>query len=378
VNAKIKILYCLQAIGSGGVERRRLSLAKLLPKEKYEIKVICTQVQNEFYKEFEAVGVEIIPVGLLKKTFDFTIHKKVQKVIDEFRPDIIHGAVFEGVTMALMNGFIKRVPIIVLEETSDPINRSWRANLLLKVYSLFADKFVGVSQASCNYLKDAAKIKPSKIKLINNGVKKPRVVADIEIRELKEQLGISNNTFVIGSVGRMVSDANKRFSDLIKAVSLLIKKGYEIKLILVGDGKERPGYESLAKELKVENEVIFTSYQNDVAKYYNIMNAFSLVSAHESFGLVLAEAMLHKLPVVATRVGGMQYIVDDKETGFLVEKFNVSEIADRLEQLYLNKDLQTSLGVKGYTKAINRYTEEQYVSEVEKMYVHLLRSKNIL
>ncbi|KGO89378.1 glycosyltransferase [Flavobacterium suncheonense] len=370
---KIKVLHCLETLGAGGVERRRLSIVKLLPKDRFEVKIVCTQLQNQLYKEFEDLGVEIIVVGKLKHPFDFSVHQKVQKVIGDFRPDIIHGAVFEGISMAAISGFLKRVPHIILEETSDPIHRNWKANLLLRLFSMVSDKVIGVSQATCDYLEHKAKVNPDKIQLINNGVRAPRRVSEAEQVALKASLNITNEDFIVGSVGRMIDDSNKRFSDLIKAVSLLVKKKYKVKLLLVGDGKERKNYEKLANELNISEHVIFTKYQEDVAKYYSVMDVFSLVSANESFGLVLAEAMYSKLPVVATRVGGMQYVVDDKNTGILVDKFDVSSITNALAWFYENPEKLKEYGEKGYKRVVEEFAEEVYVGKIEALYKQLVK-----
>ena len=375
---KIRVLHCLQTIGSGGVERRRLSLAKLLDQEKYILKIICTTVDGSFYKEFEKHGVEILPVGILKNPFQLSIHNKVSSIIDEFQPHIIHGAVFEGVTMAAINGFFKRVPIIILEETSDPITRSWKANYLLKAFSMVADKVIGVSPAATKYLTEKAKVSKQKVKLINNGVAVPRIVTEQETNDLLRKIGVLPQEVIIGSVGRMVQDEHKRFSDLIKAFELLIKKGVNAKLILIGDGPELDVYKELAASFDISENIIFTGYISDVAMYYSIFDIFALVSAYESFGLVLAEAMLHKLPIVATRVGGMKYIVKNKKTGFLVERFNVKEITEKLDCLINNEQLRKNFGNAGYVRALENYTEETYVKKVESLYMHLAKKKNLI
>ena len=169
----IRVLHIIDTIMSGGVERRRLSLAKLLDSEQFELKIICTNAVGSFPEEFKKYGVEVIDIGDLISFINVKQHKKVMKVIDDFKPHIIHGAVFEGVTMASINGFLKRVPIIILEETSDPQNRRWKGHLLMKLLTLPADKVIGVSQASTNYLTEKLKISKEKVKLINNGVALP-------------------------------------------------------------------------------------------------------------------------------------------------------------------------------------------------------------
>lgn len=373
----IRVLNIIDAMASGGVERRRLSLAKLLDKSKFELKIICSHFSGPFPDEIRNHGVEIISVGDLNAVLDYKQHKKVMKIIDEFKPHIIHGAVFEGVTMAAINGFLKRVPIVLLEETSDPQNRSWKGNMLMKILSFTADKVIGVSPAATEYLKNKLHIPTNKIVLITNGVVVPNAIPNSITQKLREDYNIHPDDVVIGSVGRMSSDAHKRFSDLIKAFALLVQKEHKVKLILVGDGHIKVDYIQLVAELQIQDHVIFAGYQNEIGHYYALFDVFCLVSAYEAFGLVLPEAMFHKLPVVATRVGGMQYIVDDTKTGFLVDKFDVTAIAEKLEALYLNADLRTTLGTNGYNKAMTNYTEQRYVNDVTTLYLEMIDKNQV-
>lgn len=372
---KIKILHIQETIGSGGVERRRLSLAKHLDKNLFEQKFICTNASGNILEEIRAEGFDVIPIGRLKSPFDWKQHKKVQKIIDEYQPHIIHGAVFEGVTMAAINGWWKKVPVIIIEETSDPQNRSWRANLLMKLFAALADKVIGVSEGVTEeYLKGKLGLSATKAITINNGVALPRAISAQEINETKKKWGIGENDFVVGSTGRMNQDSHKRFSDLVNAFALF-SKGKNTKLLLVGDGQERKGYEEQTKKLGISDKVVFAGYQADVTLFYQMMDVFALVSAREAFGLVLAEAMLNHLPVIATQVGGMKYIVSDKDTGFLVEPKNVVEITEKMEKLYQNPELRKEMGNKGYERGMKKYTEKSYVERVEQLYENVMNIK---
>ena len=160
---------------------------------------------------------------------------------------------------------------------------------------------------------------------------------------------------------------------MIKAFALFSKDKEDVKLLLVGGNTEfLKKYRDLAYELDVTNKIIFTEYQENVTLFYKLMNVFSLVSAYEAFGLVLAEAMLNKLAIIATRVGGMKYIVNDGETGILVQAKNVAEIAAAFEKLYSDEEMREYMGERGYHKAIIEFTEEVYVKKIENLYNDLV------
>src|SRR5690606_355284 len=110
----------------------------------------------------------------------------------------------------------------------------------------FADKVIGVSEAVTEeYLKGELHLPVNKVVLVNNGVASPREISELELKEANQKWGIAENDFVIGSTGRMLQDGHKRFSDLIKAFALFTKDKTNIKLLLVGDGPEKEGYEKL-------------------------------------------------------------------------------------------------------------------------------------
>ena len=165
------MLHCLKTIGSGGVEQLRLLLAKYLESEIYEQAVVCTWSVGALPSQLDALECKVFTAGSLNHPFDIKTHMKVLKVIKEFEPHIIHGAVFDGVTIASICRSLSRVPIIIGEKISDPETRSLKANLLLKALSLFGHKMIGVLPSVYNYLISTAKINEEKVILINNGVK---------------------------------------------------------------------------------------------------------------------------------------------------------------------------------------------------------------
>lgn len=368
----IRVLHIMSTVTGGGVERRRLSLAKAFKGSNFQMKLAGTFKGGAIAEQIEENGVEIIEVGDFNGPFHWEKHRKIQKIIDEFQPHIIHGAVFEGVTMAAINGFIKKVPVVILEETSDPQNRSARADFLLRIFSWAADRFIAIAPNVADYLRDRAKVSPKKVITINNGVEIPRAVSDQEIQDLKAEYAIKESDFVVGTVGRLFND-HKKITDILEAVKQLDLP--HLKLLIVGGGRDEQLLRDKTRELGIEEQVIFTGYQYDTAPFYELMNVFCIASQREGFGLVAAEAMLHHLPVLATQVGGLQNVVVNGETGFLVPPNTPPKLAEKIHYFYHHPEVVTTMGEAGYQRAIQNYTEERYVKEVEDLYIRLIEEK---
>ncbi len=365
---RIRVLHVVETIKSGGVENRRLTLANLLDKDFFEQKIVCTRAIGQLPVKLAEAGMEVIPIGQFKGPLHIKGYLKLLRIIKQYRPHIIHGAVFEGVTLAAVAGTLGRVPVVILEETSDPQNRAYKASLLLRLMAVFAKAVVAVSPSVEEYLFNKANIPAHKIKLINNGISFPPQPEEAVVAQAKKMAGINDDDFVIGSVGRL-RDYHKRFSNLILAVAILKQRGISnIKLLIVGDGDDRALLEALAVNLGVEGKIVFTGYASNTSVYYAMMNVFAIASFMEAFGLVAAEAMYFKLPVVATAVGGLKDIVLHQQTGLLVNKEAPGQMAAALELLYRDPAIRHAYGAAGYQRVLKEYSAQAYVKNVTALY----------
>lgn len=367
--SEIRVLHCLVKVGSGGVEQRRLSLARGLDSSIYNQRLICTQTQGGLPASFDEAGCPIDDVGRLDGIFDLKRYRSTLRIVREFRPHIIHGAVFEGVALASLCGRFGRVPVVIGEETSDPRNRRWKGHLLARLLAGLTDHCVGVSPSAGRYLTDTIHVPASKVSVINNGVEMPELPSRERLAELRAELGIDDSDFVIGSVGRMV-DEQKRFGDLIQAISRLADIPH-VKLLLLGDGRQRSRLEQLAVKLGVRGRVIFAGYQFVVGHFLGLMDVFALVSEREAFGLVNAEAMRCSLPVVATRVGGIPDVVRHNETGLLVDPRDIEAMVRAFRRMIADPELSMSMGAAGKLRADREFSAESYIRRVDNLYQRL-------
>ena len=348
-----------------------MTLVRGLDKGKYHHKIICTWAGGPVAEALQAEGVELIAVGSFSHPFEWRKHQKVLEVIRTFKPNIIHGAIFEGMTMAAVGGTLGRVPIIVLEETSEPSTRTQKAIWLQRLFIRMADRIIGISPTVVNYLRSKVKAPSEKVILINNGVSEG---AEASIGISRDDFGIAKDDLVIGSVGRVYNEV-KRFSDILEAIKQIGNP--KIKFLLLGVGPDLEMLKKAAKDLGIVGQFLPVGFHADPIPFYRVMDVFCLPSAHEGFGLAAVEAMFQRLPVIASKVGGLQDIVINGETGFLIPPFDPSAIAAKIQVLIDDPKLKETMGIGGRTRALENYTADRYCREVENLYLELLKINGI-
>lgn len=170
------------------------------------------------------------------------------------------------------------------------------------------------------------------------------------------------NTKNLISVGRLVPE--KDFPLLINIMENIHKKDPEIKLDIIGDGLERKNLEQLIKTKNLNSCIKITGFlpQTEIAKYYHDSSLFVLTSKTEAFGLVLTEAMSYGLPCLAlARASGARAQIG-KDTGFLLNSENPTEIADKIISLLNNKNLLLEKQ-KNLNSKINNYSPESILKD---------------
>ncbi|KAE9854485.1 glycosyltransferase, partial [Escherichia coli] len=120
-----------------------------------------------------------------------------------------------------------------------------------------------------------------------------------------------------------------------------------------------------AKELGIENNVIFTGFQNTPFDYLATFDAFILASKSEGLPRVVLEAMLLKIPVIGSQVTGTAELIDHESTGLLFPWSDVSQLAQHLNNIWANADLRARLAAAAYQNVCHTYAIENYVSGVE-------------
>ena len=193
--------------------------------------------------------------------------------------------------------------------------------------------------------------------------------------DYRQLYGIPDDAFVVGWVGRMTGV--KDTDAVLEIVAATRKRGVPAVLCMVGDGPDRERLEQTAHDLGIARSTYFVGYQEDVAGYYRLFDAFLLPSVNEGTPVSAIEALASGTPVVATRVGGIPDVVTEGVDGFLVESADTDAAAERLAELARAPELRARMGEAGSTNARERYSVERLVDDVDRLYRELLAAKGV-
>lgn len=263
---------------------------------------------------------------------------------DGHKIDVIHAHSFYLAGAAATRiGKKYDIPAVVTEHSSAIISKSLAPQKveLLKETVENCDEFIcvgnGLRKAVIEYTQTSRQIS-----VIPNMVDKR-----FTYKEVKR-----SDTFYFVSVGNLIQ--SKRFDLTIRAFAATFKGENQIRLTIVGDGLLKEELKSLAKELGVEKQVFFTGRldRNSVVHELQKSNVFVLASDYETFGVVYIESLACGIPVIGTRNGGADDIIDD-DNGILVDTDNMQQLADAMS--YLHRNI-----AKYDTKYLAKRCEEQY------------------
>jgi len=224
------------------------------------------------------------------------------------------------------------------------------------------DYFFSCSNFNANQIFEYCKIKPLTLPYgINTELFKP-LNPDISLRQ---GLKIGDNEIVIITACRLVGWKGIQYS--IRGIGLLIKKGYNIKYLIIGDGEDRERLKTIAKDLGISESVYFLGdiKNSELPRYYSIAHAAVFPSiANETFGISIAEAMSCGIPVVSTKIGGIPEVVADG-TGFLVQPEDEDALAESIEKIITNSELKENLGCSGRKWVIENFNWDKIVEKFE-------------
>ena len=368
IRQPVKVLHLMQGLEVGGLEYMVVSLLKGLNSTRYQRFICCYDTSGELAKSLNGdIGIHLLK---RRQGIDYTYPFKLAALLKRESIQILHlhnsTALFYGV----IAGKIARVPIVVYTEHARDVFPNIKVRISDKLLSLFTDKVIVVSDYLKKNLIEYEWFNPSKIMTIYNGVDETKFKIESNTGEIRDRLGLSAASKIIGIVARL--DPIKNHKSAIKAIRLIVERFSNAVLLIVGDGPLRGELEHFVRQCKLEKHVVFLGTRTDVHQLLSIMDIFILCSTSEGMPVTLLEAMAAGRPIVATDVGGVSEVIEHGKNGLLIEPNSHELLADAILDLLTNKEKAQRMGLSARNKFESNFTLSAMIKKYEDVYASLL------
>lgn len=327
---------------------------------------------NSFIDTARAWGIplHVIPE---RRRFDPGVLTHIRALCSRIQPHLIQTHNVKSHSLLKASGVPRKVPWIAFHHGYTSTTKTMLLYNQLDRWSLrSARRVVTVCRAFTPQL-TACGVPESRIRILHNSVTPFAPVAGETLTALRQEFALPPGITVLLCIGRF--SAEKGQLDLLHALAHLQRAAAPPwKLLLVGDGPDRPALEALVRQYGLQEQVCFAQFRSDPAPLFSLADIFVLPSHSEGSSNVLLEAMAGGLPVVATHVGGNPEIVEQGVTALLPPARHPAELATALQTVLQDSALRQRMGHAAQVHAAAAFSPDRYRRTLLDIYREVLRS----
>jgi glycosyltransferase involved in cell wall biosynthesis len=384
---KIKVLRIINRFNIGGPTYNATFLTRFLSDEFETLLIggLPEKGESDSLHILEEYGVEPILLPEMKRKPNFFSDRKalkrIKEIIFEFKPDIVHTHASKAGALGRKAALDMNVPVII-HTFHGHVFHSYFGKVKTELYKFIERKLaqkstgiIAISDLQKKELVNTYKITTeNKVTVIPLGFDLQKFNQNLpeKRKNIREKFGIAGDQVAVAIIGRLAPIKNH--SLFLETVALL-QKETEKKLVffIVGDGELRDDIAQKVSELsKIGIDIRMTSWIIDINEFNAGMDIICLSSNNEGTPVSIIEAQASQVPVVSTNVGGVQNVMIDNVTGYIVPKNNARIFADKLLVLIENEVLRNEMGQKGWAFVKERFHFERLVKDMEHYYKELL------
>lgn len=304
--------------------------------------------------------------GSLRKVSYLLELKRLKKVIREINPDIVHA--HYASSYGFLGALSGKKPFVLSVWGTDVFSFPKQSFFHRKLFEYTLSKADAIFSTS-RFMADETQLYTNKNILITPfGV-------DLQIFHPSDK--DERDVLRIGILKSISPNYGQEY--LIRAFAIVCEELHEKKLELVicGDGMDLDAMKNLVITLGIEDKVQFMGYvmNEKIHEVHKTLDIEVYPSLHESFGVSVVESMACGNPVIASRVGGLQYLFKDVESGFLVPPAEIQPIVESLKKLILNKELREKMSISARKSAVEEYDITKNADVMIKEYERLKSQK---
>jgi glycosyltransferase involved in cell wall biosynthesis len=335
--------------------------------------VLCFPTQpSDEVAEFLQLPNLVIEVVESPTNLDVKATRDLITILRHYRPEILHLHFigFVGLLPWVARLFsVKK--IFFTDHSSRPTGYIpkpallWK-QLLVRLINWPITKVICVSQYGYRCMTGLNLLPKDRYELIYNGVDLARVVQDASrATEFLQRFAIPDGRCVVVQVSWIIPE--KGIPDLLEAARHVLLKQPNVQFVIVGEGPYRKDYMEQANEMGLSKNLTWTGLVKDPfgEGVYDAADIVCQLSHWEEvFGWMIAEAMAYQKPIVATRVGGIPELVSDSQSGFLVERSDVSAAAEKIILLSEKPELRRQMGLAGSQITKEKFALKRNVAQL--------------
>lgn len=363
----VGVLLLVREPHFGGCERDMARLAIHIDRARFTPHVGCFRPEGLQRPAIEAAGVPIVqfPVPSFKSWAAVKAAGQLRDYLRQHKIAVVHPFDVPTDIWAVPAARWAGAPVIVSSQLSFRSLDGYSASHLraLRLTDRWADHWMANSHAVKHHLIEDEGLPEDRISVHHNGV---------DTRSFYPAERAVSGEPVIGTVG--VLRPEKRIERLIQAFARMRERA---RLVIVGDGPEKPRLQALAAELGLDSgRCVFEPVTNDPASWLRRFDIFCLTSSIESFPNALLEAMACGCAVTAAAVGGVPELVGDGDNGLLFPAGDIAALTVHLDRLAGDGALRRRLA-ENAARSAAEHTVDRYCRGIEKIYTLYLRRKEI-
>jgi len=341
MQSKIKILHVTYDMHIGGTEEVIYQLCKHTDEARFENSILC--IEGAVGPIGNKLAHDGIDFHVLHRVpgFDTSLIKEIGNLIKSNDINVVHCHQYTPYVYGVLAAVFTKAKVVFTEHGRfHPDSYSWKRRM---IYEWFRN---------------------NSIEVIYNGIEPKNPSFDASLRE---KLEIQKADLVFGTITRF--DTIKNLPLMVKAFAELQKKHPSTRLLLVGDGDEKPQIEQLVAELKVTEHVIFTGFQTDTEKYMSLIDVYVLSSFSEGTSMTLLEAMAATKCCIVTKVGGNVEIIENHSNGLVIESDNIQQLTQAMKSVVKDASFRERLGAQASDTFATRFTQQIMINRYMAVYL---------
>ncbi len=360
----MKIAHVLSSFEVGGQEKmaRDLAAGQVALGHQVTAVSLAPAPDGPLGDEFRARGVDAVRVAK-GSGFDVSLLLRLAALFRHREIDVVHSHNHLPLLYAAPAARLSRAAAV--HTRHGQMIGTFHRRLLRRLAAGLVDSYVAVSADTAAVARRLHERGRRDVVIIENGIDTAPFHADPDARrDIRRALGIPEDAWVVGSVGRLAGEKN--FDLFLRAAAPLLGEMWRV--LLVGDGAEGPALRLLVAGFAGAPFVHMPGMRGDIPQLLAALDVFVISSRSEGLPLVLLEAMASALPVIATAVGGIPGVLANSGAGILVPSGDEDALRAALASLEGNRGHATEMGRLGRELALAHYDRRRMVDAYLTLY----------